>query len=118
MGSTADTLISITLVITFFTALVLVVYFLAKYTHLTKKALAESGQKIDLVRNKYIYQDIACMVIGLGIGLGFASMIASLELSEDTSDFLIYGTISLFTGIGLLMAHFLRRKSNSHNNDG
>lgn len=113
MESIHDALAFIALLISFFTALVLVVYFLAKYSYLTKKALAESGHDIDFGKgNRYIYQDIACIVIGLGLGLGVSSIISVFNLSEDTMDLLIYGTISLFTGIGLLFAHFLRKSNN------
>jgi hypothetical protein len=113
MESTNDALTFIALLISFFTALVLVVYFLAKYSYLTKKALAESGHPIDFGKgNRYVYQDIACIVIGLGLGLGVSAIISEFDLSEDTMDLLIYGTISLFTGTGLLVAHFLRKSNN------
>lgn len=112
MESANQTLTFIALLTAFFTALVLIVYFLAKYSYLTKKALAERGQNIDYVKgNRYLYQDIACIVIGLGLGLLVSSWISVLSLSEDTMDLLIYGTISLFTGIGLLVAQRLRKSN-------
>ena len=119
MESTFENLTFIALVLIFFTALVLVVYFITKYSYLTKKALAETGQKnYPSGTNRYVYQDIACIVIGLGVGLGVSSIITVLNLSEDTMDLLIYGTISLFMGVGLLVAHTLRKKSSHQRDDG
>ena len=111
MESTNDVLTMSLLALTFFTALVLVVFILAKYTYLTKKAYSASGQTPESWGNKYIYQDIACIVIGLGVGLGISSLISVLDISEDTMDLLIYGTISICSGIGLLLAHRLRMRS-------
>lgn len=98
--------------VTFFTSLVLIIFILSKYTYLTRKALAETGHIPPSNHNKFIYQDIACIVIGLGVGLGGSSIISTFDLSEDTMDLLIYGTIAIFCGIGLLIAHFIRRAAN------
>ena len=111
MEATNETLMIIFLSGTFFAALVLIVFILAKYTYLTKKSYAESGQNLNSTSNKFIYQDIACIVIGLGVGLGFSSIISVLNLAEDTMDLLIYSTLSIFTGLGLLVAHRLRKRS-------
>ena len=112
MESTADILTMSILSLAFFTALVLIIFILAKYTYLTRKAYVDSGQQPGTMQgSKFIYQDIACIVMGLGAGLGVSSLISVLNLSEDTMDLLIYCVIAMFTGAGLFVAHLLRRRA-------
>ncbi|NER13598.1 hypothetical protein GWK08_09130 [Leptobacterium flavescens] len=89
---------------------VLIVYILARYTYLIKKAMIEKGITTEASGNKYKYLDLGCIILGLGMGLGVSSVFTTMSLSEDTADLLIWATILLFSGFGLLAAHFVRRK--------
>ena len=87
---------------------VLVVFILAKYNYLIKKTILEKGDS--LPENKVSYRDIGCIVLGTGGGLGISAVFTELNLSEDTTDLLVYSVILIGGGIGLLTAHFLRSK--------
>ncbi|WP_375578628.1 hypothetical protein ABWH96_16605 [Marivirga tractuosa] len=92
---------------------VVVVYIIAKYTYLIKKAMIEKGLVSQTNSRKMQYIDLGCIIGGLGIGLMVSTIYTSMELSEDTTDLFVWGTILLFGAIGLLAAHFLRRKFGS-----
>ncbi len=87
---------------------VLVVFILAKYNYLIKKTILEKGDS--LPENKVSYRDIGCIVLGTGAGLGMSAVFTEMNLSEDTTDLLVYSVILIGGGIGLLTAHFLRSK--------
>ena len=59
-------------------------------------------------RNRYL--EIGCIILGMGVGLGFSAIFTVLDLSEDTMDLLIYGTIMMFGGLGLVGAHYIRQR--------
>jgi len=88
---------------------VLIVFIIARYTYLIKKAMIEKGlqQSSD---QKIRYIDIACIIIGLGVGLLIASLFTEMDLSEDTLDLLIWGTITISAGLGFVIAHLIRKK--------
>lgn len=90
---------------------VLVIFIIAKYSYLTKKVFAEKGMPHDA--SKMSYPEIACIVIGIALGLGASSAFTILDLPEDTMDMLIYATVLLGGGLGLLCAHFIRKKGES-----
>lgn len=92
---------------------VVVVFIIAKYTYLIKKAMIEKGLVSPANSRKMQYIDLGCIIGGLGIGLMVSTIYTSMELSEDTTDLFVWGTILLFGAIGLLAAHFLRRKFGS-----
>ncbi len=92
---------------------VVVVFIIAKYTYLTKKAMIEKGLVSPINSRKLQHIDVGCILGGLGIGLMVSTIFTSMELSEDTTDLFVWGTILLFGAIGLLVAHFLRRKFGS-----
>lgn len=92
---------------------VVVVFIIAKYTYLIKKAMIEKGLVSQTNSRKMQYIDLGCIIGGLGIGLMVSTIYTSMELSEDTTDLFVWGTILLFGAIGLLAAHFLRRKFGS-----
>lgn len=92
---------------------VVVVFIIAKYTYLIKKAMIEKGLVSPTNSRKMQYIDLGCIIGGLGIGLMVSTIYTSMELSEDTTDLFVWGTILLFGAIGLLAAHFLRRKFGS-----
>lgn len=87
---------------------VLVIFIIAKYTYMTKKVFAEKGMEDKT--SKMSYSEMACIVIGIALGLGASSVFTVMDLSEDTMDMLIYATILVGGGLGLLCAHFIRKK--------
>ncbi|MEM7087159.1 MAG: hypothetical protein AAF489_13310 [Bacteroidota bacterium] len=90
--------------------LVSVVFIIAKYTYLIKKAMIEKGVMNQPNHRRTTYTDIGCIILGLGIGFMVSSIFTEMNLSEDTTDLLVWGTISIFGGLSLLLAHFVRRK--------
>jgi len=90
--------------------IVVIVFIIAKYTYLIKKAMIEKGLATPTNSKKAQYIDIGCIVGGLGFGLMVSTIFTSMELSEDTTDLLVWGTILICGAIGLVIAHFLRNK--------
>ena len=91
-------------------ALLLMVFIIARYTYLIKKEMIKQGIYLQNRAVKYKYLDIGCIVFGLGIGLLASSIFTSLNLTEDTTDLLVWGTILIFGAAGLVGAHFIRKK--------
>lgn len=89
---------------------VVVVFIISKYTYLIKKAMIEKGMMNQPNHNKTTLTDIGCIVLGLGVGFMVSSLFTEMNLSEDTTDLLVWGTISIFGGFSLILAHFLRRR--------
>lgn len=92
------------------TGLVVVIFIIARYTYLIKKAMIEKGLAAQQRDRKPQYIDIGCIVIGLGLGLLTSSAFTFLDLPEDTMDLLVWGTISIFGGLSIVAAHYIRRK--------
>ncbi|WP_282079094.1 DUF6249 domain-containing protein [Aquimarina algiphila] len=90
--------------------LVVMVFIVAKYNYLIKKAMIEKGLVPEQSQSKFKYIDIGCIVFGLGIGLLFSSIFTSMDLTEDTTDLLVWGTILIFGSAGLVAAHFIRKR--------
>jgi hypothetical protein len=90
--------------------LVLTVFIMAKYNYLIKKAMIEKGLTTEPSNVKLKFIDIGCIVISLGIGFIVSSIYTTWSLTEDTTDLLVWGTISIFGGIGLIAAQIMRRK--------
>ena len=90
-----------------------VVFIIAKYTYLIKKTMIEKGLVSQVNSKKMQYIDMGCIVGSLGVGLIVSTIFTAMELSEDTTDLLVWGTILICGAIGLLAAHFLRRKFDS-----
>ena len=99
---------SMAVIISIFGSAVLVIFVLAKYNYLIKKAYAEKGLQASGKRVNYM--EIGCIVIGIAIGLGTSSIFTVMPLAEDTMELLIYSTILLGGGLGLLAAHYRRNK--------
>jgi len=89
---------------------VIIVFIISKYTYLVKKAMIEKGVMNQQIQNKTTYTDIGCIVLGLGIGFIVSSIFTEMNLSEDTTDLLVWGTIAIFGGFSLILAHYLRRR--------
>lgn len=104
MESLEEVVVSISL----FGSAVLVIFILAKYNYLIKKVYAEKGMQGS--RQKTNYKEIACIVIGIAIGLGASSIYTVMVLPEETMELLIYATILLGGGAGLFAAHNSRKK--------
>ncbi|MFL1896346.1 DUF6249 domain-containing protein [Aquimarina sp. 2-A2] len=96
--------------ITFFALIISVIYIIARYTYLIRKAMAENGMQTSktIIKNRFIH--VGGILIGLGLGLMTSSLFTLMELNEDTADLLIWGTIVLFGGLGLIVAHHLEDK--------
>ena len=108
-----DLIIAIVVGISLVTCIVLVVFILSKYNYLLKKAIIERGAEYELPKNQYKYLELGCVVIGLGIGLGFSSIFTFMDISEDAMDLLVWATILICGGAGLVVAHLIRRKQES-----
>jgi len=89
---------------------VTIVYIIARYNYLIKKAMIEKGLTSQETSKKMQYLDIGCIILSLGLGLIVSTIFTSMELTEDTADLLIWGTILVFGAIGLLVAHWLRKR--------
>ena len=87
-----------------------VIFIIARYTYLIKKEMIKQGIYLENRTVKYKYLDIGCIVFGLGIGLLVSSIFTSINLTEDTTDLLVWGTILIFGAAGLVAAHFIRKK--------
>lgn len=90
---------------------VTIVYIIARYSYLIKKAMIEKGLANSETSKKMQYLDLGCIVLSLGLGLIFSTIFTTMELTEDTADLLIWGTILVFGAIGLLVAHWLRKRT-------
>ncbi len=99
---------TIVLSISIFGSAVLVIFILAKYNYLIKKAYAEKGMEGGT--NRTSYRELACIVIGIALGLGISSIFTVMALPEETMELLIYSTILLGGGAGLFAAHNTRKK--------
>ncbi|MEM1257270.1 MAG: hypothetical protein AAGH81_01990 [Bacteroidota bacterium] len=109
MQSTQDLIMGLGMTV----GLVTIVFIIAKYTYLVKKAMMDRGLTSETPYGKLRYLDLGCIVLGLGIGLMVSSIFTTMDLSEDTMDLLVWGTILIFGSIGLVLAHFIRRKLGS-----
>ena len=83
---------------------VAITYFVARYTFLIKKMLIEKGITKENSGQGITKQDVAYVVIGLGIGLLITSGLSLLELTEDTMDLLGWGVVLVFGAAGLLVS--------------
>ena len=93
--------------------IVTVIFIIARYTYLIKKSMIEKGFTSPSSSSKAKYLDIGCIVGGLGLGLIISTTYTTMELSEDSTDLLVWGTILICGALGLIAAHFLRRKFGS-----
>ncbi len=92
------------------TGFIVIVYIIARYTYFIKKLMIERGLTGSSNSGRFKYIDAACIVLGLGIGILVSAIYTTFPLTEDTMDLLIWGTILVFGALGLLIAHYLRRR--------
>jgi hypothetical protein len=95
-----------------FSSVVLVVFILARYHYLIKKAIAENGGMAASPTNRISYLELGCVVLSLGVGLAVSSVFTEMQISEGTMDLLVWGTIVAFTGGGLMLAQLVRNRAN------
>ena len=103
---------NIVMAIAVFGSAVLVVFILARYHYLIKKAIAENGGMAAGPASRISYLELGCVVLSLGVGLAVSSLFTEMQLSEDTMDLLVWGTIVGFTGGGLMLAQLVRNRAN------
>lgn len=96
--------------IAFFALITTAIFIIARYTYLIRKVMAENGLEPPKVISKSRFIHFGGILIGLGIGLMVSSIFTAMNLSEDTADLLIWGTIVLFGGFGLIIANRLEDK--------
>ena len=84
--------------------MVLIVYFIARYTFLIKKMLAEKGMLENRRESRLTKLDIAYVTVGLGIGLLMAAGLSFLELPPNTMDLLTWGIVLISGALGLIVA--------------
>jgi flagellar biosynthesis protein FliQ len=89
---------------------VIIIYIIARYTYLVKKAMIENGHVSPSKSSKLIFIDYGCIVGGIGVGLIISSIFTLTDMKEDTMDLLVWGTILIFGALGLILAQFLRSK--------
>ncbi len=104
-----ETTENIFLSIGLFGGIVLIVYILARYTYLIRRAMIEKGL-VNSTGTNFRFLDWGCIVLSLGVGLIISSIYTAFDLTEDTMDLLVWGTILIFGGIGLMVAHSIRKK--------
>ena len=90
--------------------LVVVVYIIARYTYLVKKAMIEKGLASPTKSTRIMFIDFGCILGGIGLGLIVSSIFSVMDLVENTTDLLVWGTILIFGAVGMVLAHFLRNK--------
>ncbi|UBZ15167.1 hypothetical protein LDL77_05480 [Flagellimonas marinaquae] len=90
--------------------LVVIVYIIARYTYLVKKAMIENGLAIPTKSKRLMFIDMGCILGGIGLGLLVSSMFSVMDLDENTTDLLVWGTILIFGAVGMVLAQFLRNK--------
>lgn len=92
------------------TCIVLVVFILARYNYLIKKVMAAHGNVGDFTTKPFRYLETGCVLMGIGLGLGLSSVFTLMDIPEDTMDLLVWATILICGGLGMLGAHQVRRK--------
>lgn len=94
----------------FFTMLVLVVYFTAKFKYATKKEILKHGGDLPVAQSRFPYWEIGLTIVGLGLGLGVGAALQSLALPEASRGMLIGASVLFFGGLGLIIATLTRNK--------
>ncbi len=83
---------------------VLIVYFIARYTYLIKRMLAEKGMLEKRSESRISKVDVAYVTAGIGIGLMISAGISTLDLPENTLDLLAWGVVLISGAVGLVAA--------------
>lgn len=87
-----------------------IIFVIAKYNYQAKKIIAESGFNPNESKKKYTFMEIGCIILSLGLGFGICAIYTNLKLPEDTFYFLVYATLFICGGMGLMAAHFIRKR--------
>ena len=93
-----------------FAATAVIIYILARYIYLTKKAILENGGVMTGSQNRSRYAEWGSIVLAIGLGLMASSVFPMMNMPEDTMDLLVFGTVMLFGGIGLIIAQYIRKR--------
>jgi hypothetical protein len=94
----------------FAVGIVSIIFILARYNYLIKKAMIERGLTQELENIKTRYVDVGCLIFGLGIGMLVSSIFTQMDLEEGTMELIVWGIILIFGGLGVVGAYFLRKR--------
>ncbi|MEM6686648.1 MAG: hypothetical protein AAF617_12775 [Bacteroidota bacterium] len=87
-----------------------IIFILARYNYLIKKAMIERGLTQELSNTNTRFVDAGCIVFGLGIGMIISSFFTELDIAEGTMELIVWGIILICGGLGVIGAHFLRKR--------
>ncbi|MEO0896822.1 MAG: hypothetical protein AAFY71_10515 [Bacteroidota bacterium] len=88
----------------FFGGMVLIVYFIARYTYLIRKLMAEKGLLNNESKSRITKIDVAFATIGVGLGLVIAAGLSAMGLDEGILDTLSWGIVLILGASGLLIS--------------
>lgn len=88
----------------FMSGVVLIVYFIARYTFLVKKMLAEKGILEQRSKSSITKLDVAYVTAGVGVGLLISAGLSLLSIEENTLSLLIWGIVLTSGALGLMLA--------------
>jgi len=101
--------------ISFFAAMVLVVYLFLKYNYQLKKALIDQGGNIEFPKRKSLFLEIGFTVLGFGLGLVIGALLQSTSLNPESKIILIGACSLFFSGCGAVLGFFIRQKIDAAN---
>lgn len=94
----------------FFALIFLIVFFTAKYSYQTKKAIIEKGGNIELPKRKFPFIELGLTIVGIGLGLAVAVIPQSSSLPKDSKGLLVGACVLLFGGLGLVSGFFIKKR--------
>jgi len=89
--------------------MVAIVYIIARYRYMIKKLMIEKGVMPPSGNSKSRLIDAGCMFFFLGIGVLVSAYYTTLDLTEDTLDLLMWGTILIIGSFGPIAAYLIRK---------
>ncbi len=102
--------------VTFMVAAVIIVFFTLKFNHETRRLIIEKGGDVP-IRKRTNHLEGGLTMIGIGLGLGIASLLHSLNLPHQAHGLLTGACVLFFGGLGAISAFFVRRKLDAKEQD-
>lgn len=98
--------------ISFFVLTAFVIYFVAKFSYETKKALIEKGGNIEFPKKQFRFPliEVGMTCVGMGIGLLASLLPMSMNIPTEFQEMTTAASVFTFSGLGMISAYFLRRK--------